>query len=150
MDADKIKDFLVYNFEKGIVVIVMVMAGFLVYSGLGKPIITQEEDPDDLAQRATEVKRKVDDDHTAAIINIEDPEESREPTFNIAEAQQKFRNPIKPSMYQIGVFRHFQTEQGKATPPGSRPRQTSRHRDDRRHCIDGIPVIRRTLCPHGS
>ena len=32
MDADKIKDFALYNFEKLIVVLVMAMSGFLVYT----------------------------------------------------------------------------------------------------------------------
>ncbi len=100
MDADKLKDFAVYNFEKLIVAIVVLLSAFLVYSGLGKPIITEEHDPDRLAQSATEVKRQVDDDHTEAIVHPEDEEKSREPKFDIALEQQKFLQPIKFSLYQ--------------------------------------------------
>ncbi|QDV42898.1 hypothetical protein Enr13x_27490 [Stieleria neptunia] len=98
MDADKLKDFAVYNFEKLIVAIVVLLSAFLVYSGLDKRIITEEQDPDRLAQNATEVKRQVDDDHTDAIVN--DPENPREPKFDIAMEQKKFLQPIKSSLYQ--------------------------------------------------
>ncbi|MDV6031302.1 MAG: hypothetical protein F9B45_14610 [Phycisphaera sp. RhM] len=98
MDADKLKDFAVYNFEKLIVAIVVLLSAFLVYSGLGQPIITEKHDPERLAQSATEVKRQVDDDHTDAIVN--DEENPREPKFDIALEQSKFLQPIKSSLYQ--------------------------------------------------
>ncbi|QEG00039.1 hypothetical protein Mal15_41070 [Stieleria maiorica] len=102
MDADKLKDFAVYNFEKLIVVIVALLSGFLIYSGMGQPIITEKHDPDRLAQSATEVKRQVDDDHTDAIVN--NPDAPREPKFDIAMEQQKFLQPIKSSLYQPGPW----------------------------------------------
>lgn len=102
MDADKLKDFAVYNFEKLIVAIVVLMSAYLIHSGLGKEIITEKHDPDKLAQSATEVKRQVDEDHTEAIVNS--PDNPREPTFDIALEQQKFHNPIKWSAYQPSLW----------------------------------------------
>lgn len=97
MDTDKLKDFAVYNFEKLIVAIVVLMSAYLVHSGLGQPIITNEEDPKLLEQNANDVKLKVDENHTEAIVNA--PEKSREPDFDIAKEQQKFRNPIPSDLY---------------------------------------------------
>jgi hypothetical protein len=93
MDADKIKDFAVYNFEKLIVAIVILMAGFLVYVGMGKEDIMQSEDPDALAESATQVRRQIDEDHSDQII----PE--REPTFDIATKQEEFNDPINYQLY---------------------------------------------------
>ena len=128
MDGDKIKDFLVYNFEKGIVLIVMLMSGFLVYTGLGKPIITEKHDPARLAQRATDVKRQVDDDHTDAIVN--DPEKPREPNFNIAEEQDKFRKAIPADVYAINVMdpsKQSKDKQRRQDPTLPQPRGLETH-----------------------
>jgi len=95
MDADKIKDFLVYNFEKAIVAVVVLMSGFLVYSGLSMEDIKKQHDPDRLVEDARNVRREVDEDHTEAII----PE--RRPTFDIAGKQSEFREPVKPELYDI-------------------------------------------------
>ncbi len=117
MDSDKIKDFIVYNFEKAIVVLVMALSGFLVYSGLGQPIITEKHDPGRLAQRATEVKRMVDEDHTDAIVN--DEENPREPKFDIAMEQAKFLKPIPASPYQLAAMdpsKEIKTKQRRQDP----------------------------------
>lgn len=98
MDTDKIKNFIVYNFEKLIVAIVVLMSIYLVSTGLDKPDITQDHNPVDLAARATKVKNMVDEDHTDLII----PE--REPNFDIAKKQEEFRNPIPASLYVPDVW----------------------------------------------
>ncbi|MEO1617187.1 MAG: hypothetical protein AAFV88_15155 [Planctomycetota bacterium] len=93
MDADKIKDFLVYNFEKAIVVGVAALSGFLIWSGLGKPDITKDYQPEVLVRDATQVKNDVDQNHNETVI---DP---RKPTFNIAQELNNFRNPIQSKLY---------------------------------------------------
>ena len=93
MDADKIKNFVVYNFEKMIVAIVVLMSAYLVSTGLDKPVITDRHNPGDLATEATQVKSEVDLDHSPKIIP------DRTPQFNIAQKQQEFRNPIPSDLY---------------------------------------------------
>ncbi|MCO8121555.1 hypothetical protein NHH03_07395 [Stieleria sp. TO1_6] len=97
MDSDKIKTFIVYNFEKLIVGLVVLLAGFLVYSGLGKPVITEKRDPQNLATTATEVRRQVDEDHSEEII-------SERTTFDIAQKQKEFRHKVNPEPYTPDVW----------------------------------------------
>ncbi|MCA9137316.1 MAG: hypothetical protein KDB00_11175 [Planctomycetales bacterium] len=98
MDADKLKDFALYNFEKLIVGIVVLMSAYLVHSGLGQTVITKVHDPKKLELNANDVKQRVvDEDHTEAIVNA--PDKSREPVHNIAQELQKFRNPIRSDLY---------------------------------------------------
>jgi hypothetical protein len=96
MDSDKIKNFVLYNFEKAIVLAVIGISGFLIYSGSQKPDITKKHDPEQLVSRASEVKRQVDDDHTEAVMA------ERRETFaiNIAEKLAEYRNPIPADSYR--------------------------------------------------
>ncbi len=96
MDSDKIKNFILHNFEKAIVLAVIGISGFLIYSGSQKPDITKQHDPEQLVTRASEVKRQVDDDHTEAVMA------ERRETFaiNIAEKLADTRNPIPADMYR--------------------------------------------------
>lgn len=96
MDSDKIKDLLLYNFEKAIVLVVVAISGFLIYSGSQKPDITKTHDPDQLVTRASDVKRQVDDDHTESVMK------ERRETFamNIAEKLADYRTPIPAEVYR--------------------------------------------------
>lgn len=100
MDSDKIKDFVLYNFEKAIVVAVIGVSGFLIYSGSQKPDITKKHDPDQLVTRANEVKRQVDDDHTETVMK------ERRETFDIdiASKQQEFLQPIQFPAYAANTL----------------------------------------------
>ena len=94
MDADKIKDFAVYNFEKLIVAIVVGMSGFLVYSGYGQPLVSEKHDPKALADRANQTRSEVDNDHTDKVI------EERIWDFDINAELAKFRQRIVAKPYQ--------------------------------------------------
>ncbi|MEM6472423.1 MAG: hypothetical protein AAF802_22870 [Planctomycetota bacterium] len=93
MDADKIKDFIVHNFEKAIVLGVVALSGFLIWSGLGKPVVTNQYDPEDQESQARLVKGEIDNDHNAQVV---DP---REPTFDIAQELRKARKAIPSNIY---------------------------------------------------
>ncbi|MEM6472654.1 MAG: hypothetical protein AAF802_24045 [Planctomycetota bacterium] len=93
MDADKIKDFIVHNFEKAIVLGVVALSGFLIWSGLGKPVVTNQYDPADQESQARLVKGEIDNDHNAQVV---DP---REPTFDIAQELRKARKAIPSNIY---------------------------------------------------
>ncbi len=98
MDADKIKEFAIYHFEKLIVALVVLGAAFLVYSGIGKVDITQKHDPEALQTNATTVKRSVDDDHSPEVIK------DRNPTFDIAKEQAKQNKKVDPAAYGLSPF----------------------------------------------
>ncbi|MEL6106104.1 MAG: hypothetical protein AAFU85_08710 [Planctomycetota bacterium] len=93
MDADKIQNFIVHNFEKAVVVLVVGLSGFLVYAGMGKEDIMKSYDPKKLQSDATQVRASVDDDHTAKIV---DP---RVPNFDIAAEREKSGEDIDESIY---------------------------------------------------
>ena len=94
MDTDKIKDFLLHNFEKMILVLVILASGYLIYAGTGKPIFTASNDPDALEAEASQVRSDIDLDHSDNII----PE--RVPTFDIVAATEKSKSPIDVSPYK--------------------------------------------------
>ncbi|MGI9472494.1 MAG: hypothetical protein ACR2NZ_13215 [Rubripirellula sp.] len=94
MDTDKIKDFLLYNFEKMILVVVILAAGYLIYAGTAKPIFTADNDPDRLETQAKQVRSDIDIDHNENII----PE--RIPTFDILAATEVTKKPIDISPYK--------------------------------------------------
>ena len=93
MDADKLKDFALYNFEKLIVLLVVAMSGFLVWAGYNKPDVTKEHDPDRLTQNANDVRSEVDVDHSDQIIP------DREPEMDIAVELAKYRKKIPADLY---------------------------------------------------
>ncbi|MCC9601413.1 hypothetical protein LOC67_12730 [Stieleria sp. JC731] len=93
MDSDKIKDFALYNFEKLIVLLIVAMAGFLVWVGYNKPDIRKTHDPKRLADSANQVRNEVDNDHTTQVLD------GRQPEFDIAQEQRKFLNKIPADLY---------------------------------------------------
>lgn len=102
MDADKLKDFLLYNFEKFIVVVVIGLAGFLVYSGWDREDITEKIQPDKLKERAVAVKNEVEnDDHSEAVI------EGRAPEFIIDDQLAKNRKDLDFATYDNPEFNGF-------------------------------------------
>lgn len=69
MDGDKIKDFLLFNFEKMIVVVVIGLAGFLVYSGMNREDVTEKIKPDQMLKQANAVKLEIEqEDHSEEVI----------------------------------------------------------------------------------
>ncbi|MFK8112341.1 MAG: hypothetical protein AB8B91_09070 [Rubripirellula sp.] len=95
MDGEKIKQFMLYNFEKLILVFVIAGSGFLVYQGMQLPNFLQEEQPDRLAQRATQAKSDIDLDHSDAII----PE--RIPDFDIWGKTNELYDPVDGTAYKL-------------------------------------------------
>ena len=69
MDTDKIKGFFVYNFEKIILVVVIGVSVFLIYSGSHQPVFTADNDPDQLKTKAKQVKTDIDLDHNDVVID---------------------------------------------------------------------------------
>lgn len=106
MDSDKIKDFLLHNFEKMILVVMILAAGYLIYAGTSKPIFTADNDPDGLGTQANQVRSDIDIDHTENII----PE--RVPTFDIPGATTLALDSIDVSPYKPPQIWGDQTEGG--------------------------------------
>ena len=102
MDTDKIKDFFVYNFEKMILVVVIGVAVFLIYSGLQQPLFTAKHNPDDLKTDANQVKSDIDLNHNATVIDGEDDDArpSRRPTFDIVAATDRSATQVDDSFYK--------------------------------------------------
>ncbi len=95
MDADKIKEFLLFHFEKMILVVVIGASAFLVYKGLQLPNFLEKQQPSRLAEQATQVKAAIDEDHNPAIIP------DREPTFDILGQTKKLYTAVEPSGYDL-------------------------------------------------
>lgn len=95
MDADKIKQFLIYNFEKFILLLVVAASGFLIYQGVKLPNFLEEQQPDRLTQRATQAKSDIDENHNEQII----PE--RLPTFDILAKTRERDKPVDGSAYKF-------------------------------------------------
>ncbi|MDB4532921.1 hypothetical protein N9248_01300 [bacterium] len=100
MDTDKIKDFFVYNFEKMILVVVIGVSVFLIYSGSQQPVFTAKNDPDDLKTKANQVKSDIDLDHNEVVINGGGEEPSRRPTFDIVAATDRSATGVDDSFYK--------------------------------------------------
>ena len=95
MDADKIKAFFVHHFEKMIFVVVILLAGLLLWQGTKLPNFLDTEQPDRLATEATQVKSDIDINHNEAII----PERNSE--FDILMETQKLYTAVEPSAYRL-------------------------------------------------
>jgi hypothetical protein len=102
MDTDKIKDLFVYNFEKMILVVVIGVAVFLIYSGSQQPVFTADNDPDDLKTKANNVKREIDLDHNAVVIDGEGLADrtSRRPIFDIVAATDRSATRVNDGDYR--------------------------------------------------
>lgn len=105
MDMDKIKQFLVLHFEKFLVGLFVVAAAFLIYSGLQLPNFLDEEQPNKLNEKATQVKLAIDNDHNEEII----PE--RVPTFDILGQTKKLYTAVDSGLYKWDKTLESQNEQ---------------------------------------
>lgn len=94
MDIDKIKQFLVLHFEKFLVGLFAFIAVFLIYSGLQLPNFLDEEQPNDLNEKATQVKLAIDNDHNEEIIP------ARVPTFDILGQTKKLYTAVDSGSYK--------------------------------------------------
>ena len=94
MDADKIKEFFLFHFEKMILVGVIGASGFLIYKGLAMPNFLKNSSLTRLAE-ATQVKSDIDENHNEAIIP------DRDPTFDILEPTKKLYTAVDPTDYNL-------------------------------------------------
>ncbi len=94
MDADKIKNFFIFHIEKMVVVVVIGLSGFLVYSGLGKPLILEKNQPEKLTEEAKQVRASIDDDHNQMVL------ENREPPFDILARTNRSTTAVDESPYK--------------------------------------------------
>jgi hypothetical protein len=95
MDGEKIKNFLLYHFEKFILALIVAGSGFLIFQGSQLPNFLKEQQPERLTQRATQAKADIDLDHTANIIP------DRKPTFDIWGQTNKTYEPVDGSAYPL-------------------------------------------------
>jgi hypothetical protein len=95
MDADKIKQFFIFHGEKFVVGIVVLAAGWMVYSGLNMPNMLDEVQPERLTADANTVRASIDEDHNENIL----PE--REPVFDILAETARKRTPVDATAYKM-------------------------------------------------
>lgn len=95
MDADKIKEFFIQHFEKMILVLVIAVSGYMMYSGWQLPNFLEKQQPTQLSTLATQVKSDIDKNHNEAIL----PE--RQPTFDIVKETIRVDTPVDPSDYSL-------------------------------------------------
>ncbi|MCG8651651.1 MAG: hypothetical protein MI861_17555, partial [Pirellulales bacterium] len=95
MDADKIKDFFVFHFEKMILVVVIGASVFLLYKGFQLPNYLDSHDPDRLIADANQVKTEVDQNHNDAIIP------DRIPTLDIVARTADFEKSVNSTPYSM-------------------------------------------------
>lgn len=100
MDLDKAKEFILYNFEKAIVGVVVLLALLLIFLGSRKPVITSTYDPDAEKTKATNVRRRITEvDNRASIMS-----ERRETVFDIKQQAAGFKNNIAAKDYAMGTL----------------------------------------------
>ena len=99
MDIDKIKEFFVYNFEKMILVVVIGVSVFLIYSGSQQPIFTTDHDPEDLKADANQVKSDIDLDHNEKVLSLH-LENGNISNFDIVAATVRSATPVDQSSYE--------------------------------------------------
>ncbi|QDT61083.1 hypothetical protein SV7mr_36140 [Stieleria bergensis] len=100
MDTEKAKEFIIHNFEKAIVGVVVLMALVLIFLGSRKPVITSTYDPDAEKSKATNVRRRITEvDNRASIMS-----ERRETVFDIKQQTAGFKNSIASKDYAMGTL----------------------------------------------
>ncbi|WP_404309254.1 hypothetical protein [Neorhodopirellula lusitana] len=97
MDASKIKDFFIFHGEKIVVAVVVAASLWMIYGGLQMPDMRDEQQPDQLAAEANQVRTSIDDDHTEAIIGPR--KETLE--FDIVAETEKRQTPVDPKPYEL-------------------------------------------------
>ncbi len=95
MDADKIKNFFIFHFEKMILVVVIGASGLLLYKGFELPNYLDTHQPSKLSEDATQVRNSIDEDHNDQIIP------PRQPTFDIIAETKKRYDPVDPVPYKL-------------------------------------------------
>ena len=96
MDSEKIKTFLVQHFEKMILGVIVVVAGFLIYKGTTWPnFLAEETEPDTLISQANTVKLAIDEDHSENIIP------DREVKEDIIGRTKQLYQPVDSTTYKL-------------------------------------------------
>ncbi len=95
MDADKIKQFFIFHVEKMILVLVIAVSGFLVYSGLNKPLILSKNQPNVLAEDAKQVRASIDEDHNENVLA------ERNSTIDIVARTERRNQPVPAERYSL-------------------------------------------------
>jgi hypothetical protein len=90
------KDFLFKHFEKGIFAALVGVAGWLAYSGLKMPNYLDKQQPEAMAQAATQVKSSIDEDHWQQILESDQERNLKEDI--VAKTNQSIR-PVSSQTY---------------------------------------------------
>ena len=97
MDMDKIKNFFIFHVEKIILLVVVMFAGFLIYSGLGMPLYTDKHQPEELSADATQVRRAIEvENHNENILP-----ERVETIFDIVARTEDSQRPVAVKPYSL-------------------------------------------------
>ncbi len=99
MNGDALKEFFLRNGEKIAYGFLVLLSGFLIYSGINKPNILEKHQPEAMAQKATQVKNSIDDDHWKEI----NEEASRLPEFSVVERTNKSMSEVDATAYKLPV-----------------------------------------------
>ncbi len=99
MNSDALKEFFLRNGEKIAYGFLVLLSGFLIYSGINKPNILEKFQPEAMAQKATQVKNSIDDDHWKEI----NEEASRLPDFSVVERTNKSMSEVDATAYKLPV-----------------------------------------------
>ncbi len=90
MDSDSIKSFFTQHVEKMVLVGVAAFSLFLIYQGTSYPMFKDTElKPEQLKNKATEVKKSIDDPHNEAVLALLPPEEPKTYPQRIAQLQKQ-------------------------------------------------------------
>ncbi len=95
MDTAKIKAFFVNHVEKMILSVVIVVSGFLVFQGFKLQHFTDENDPNQLTQRARQVKSQIDENRTEAIVA------DRIPSLDVVARTEALDSAVDPTPYKL-------------------------------------------------
>lgn len=99
MNGDSIKEALLQHMEKFFLLCFVGLAGYLVYSGLQKPMLLSEKDPKDLASDAQTVANNIVDTGRSV-----DFVEERVTDFDIVEQTNKLDQPVDPTIYSLSKY----------------------------------------------
>ncbi len=91
------QDLLFRHFEKAIFGVLVLLAVFLVYSGIQMPDFLKEAQPDRLEQGANQVRASIDEDHWSQINEAE----PRTPKFDVVARTNQSIRPVSPQLYRL-------------------------------------------------
>ena len=95
MDLDSIKQFFINHIEKIILGVVGVLACALLFFGVSKPSYLAKRKPEELTQKANQVKVRIDEDHTKRIFE----DENRQHNTGVMVRTAKLFRPIDAPVY---------------------------------------------------